>query len=838
MKAFFQKGLYPTERQFADLIDSFRHKGDKVPLTEVSNLPETLNTKYDKTEATQLESRVENNEETIDLIVAECMHLEEEINGIHLSARNLLRAGGELGSGGLQYADPEETKISKGALAYLVVPASEVDADTLPVGTKLTLRVGIVTPDIPKTFSLYCKGVQLAHFEDPGLVEEITAEVTAAIPESSYGVDDVFLLSKVAFPALGTEEEVEFTIREVMLCKGDRLIGDWLPAPESMGGGGETADWNAADGEPGYIKNKPFYDYTEDYLHFQPECVNEGSLYQASAAAEGDDMIVPGQTYVVSFGQEVKEVRCVAMKGDSEDAIACLTDSKSFDLDQPLNGGGHWAIQLRRVDVTGLGGPKIPTLAFYADFDFSDVAVTVKKVSNTKLDPKYLPMEDILEKVGAGGGSRCKHWVIEVNDSTDAITSPQEHIDAAIKAIVEDPDNNILIFKTPEPRLYFANILTIEGNNSVQGVFEFNDTTFVFTLSTTPGGSEIQLNTPAKDYSVDLDIDSSQQADGNVMVFKARQSKEELKAIYNAINNDLSGCRLRVKANLDSDNYWMFTFPTAVRSVSGDSIYLTLDYFVSESNISAHCALMPDGSAVFTMESDAFMRREDYEREAAKRAFIPIWNDACITRYQGYTITYGRYNEATGYFELNGIKDLTFEQALRIYNAGRIHGSKDSSINAESFYVGCDIRTNLPPVPFSGTGTSQVTLNNTFRASLVEVATCINATIGTFAFTFCYNLRQIGTKEAPMGDINTCGKLDNAKLEIVYGKLSANHDLDVSACPLLTLENFQYWVLNASNTAVITIKVHSDIYSKLTGEDPEWQQVLQTASQKNISFAA
>lgn len=352
------------------------------------------------------------------------------------------------------------------------------------------------------------------------------------------------------------------------------------------------------------------------------------------------------------------------------------------------------------------------------------------------------------------------------------------------------------------------------------------------------GLGDVEGSQGGRVLDVDLDIDGSQQAGAGVMVFKARQSKEELKAIYNAINNDLSGCRLRVKANLDSDNYWMFTFPTAVRSVSSDSTYLTLDYFVSESNISAHCALMPDGSAVFTLAADQYVRKEDYEKEAAKRAFIPLWNDACITRYQGHVITYGRYNEATGYFELNGIKDLTFEQALRIYNAGRIHGSKDSIINAESFYVGCDIRTNLPPVPFSGTGTSPITLNNTFRASLIEVATCINATIGTFAFSFCYNLRQIGTKEAPMGDINTCGKLDNAKLEIVYGKLSANHDLDVSACPLLTLENFQYWVQNASNTAVITIKVHSDVYAKLTGEDPEWQQVLQTASQKNISFAA
>lgn len=59
LKAWFRKGLYPTERQFADLIDSMRHKSEKVDLPDVSGLPEALNKKYEVTEAAELTHNVE-----------------------------------------------------------------------------------------------------------------------------------------------------------------------------------------------------------------------------------------------------------------------------------------------------------------------------------------------------------------------------------------------------------------------------------------------------------------------------------------------------------------------------------------------------------------------------------------------------------------------------------------------------------------------------------------------------------------------------------------------------------------------------------------------------------
>ena len=59
LKAWFRKGFYPTEGHFADLIDSMRHKSEKIIMQDVSGLPEALNKKYEVTEAAELTHYVE-----------------------------------------------------------------------------------------------------------------------------------------------------------------------------------------------------------------------------------------------------------------------------------------------------------------------------------------------------------------------------------------------------------------------------------------------------------------------------------------------------------------------------------------------------------------------------------------------------------------------------------------------------------------------------------------------------------------------------------------------------------------------------------------------------------
>lgn len=58
LKRWFGRGCYPTESQFGDLIESFRHKSDDIELTEIRGLAEELNRRYDSRQGALLLARV------------------------------------------------------------------------------------------------------------------------------------------------------------------------------------------------------------------------------------------------------------------------------------------------------------------------------------------------------------------------------------------------------------------------------------------------------------------------------------------------------------------------------------------------------------------------------------------------------------------------------------------------------------------------------------------------------------------------------------------------------------------------------------------------------------
>lgn len=54
LKTYFRSGAYPTEAQFAALIDSLRHKNEPVQIDDVERLASLLNDKYSRTEGQSL----------------------------------------------------------------------------------------------------------------------------------------------------------------------------------------------------------------------------------------------------------------------------------------------------------------------------------------------------------------------------------------------------------------------------------------------------------------------------------------------------------------------------------------------------------------------------------------------------------------------------------------------------------------------------------------------------------------------------------------------------------------------------------------------------------------
>ena len=217
--------------------------------------------------------------------------------------------------------------------------------------------------------------------------------------------------------------------------------------------------------------------------------------------------------------------------------------------------------------------------------------------------------------------------------------------------------------------------------------------------------------------------------------------------------------------------------------------------------------------------------------EAKLRIFIDLWNAACGQ--------HGRYNEETGYFELNGLTDITYEQAIAIYQAGRPTNSAETT----TIYRALNIRTNLPwlkPIP-SGCEESF------FANSTIEVARVAPITniTGVYCLYACPKLHTvIGDIRYKLSDGPTqCYRLVNvtARMDKSGGVLR------YSESPRLSIESVRYSV---DNSQPCTIMVHADTYAKLTGDTTnpaaaaltpqelaQWMEVLTDAVDKNITFA-
>lgn len=58
LKGWFKRGMYPTESQFGDWLDSFFHRDDKIPVGSVDGLAEAINGKAEKSSVDTLSQSV------------------------------------------------------------------------------------------------------------------------------------------------------------------------------------------------------------------------------------------------------------------------------------------------------------------------------------------------------------------------------------------------------------------------------------------------------------------------------------------------------------------------------------------------------------------------------------------------------------------------------------------------------------------------------------------------------------------------------------------------------------------------------------------------------------
>lgn len=185
------------------------------------------------------------------------------------------------------------------------------------------------------------------------------------------------------------------------------------------------------------------------------------------------------------------------------------------------------------------------------------------------------------------------------------------------------------------------------------------------------------------------------------------------------------------------------------------------------------------------------------------------------------------YNYRTGYFELNGLVDITEDQMRDILLNGRFPITSGEGVQLFS------LRTNI----------SHPNISTYAQASLIGVLTdCSNLEVadvgsGIFNVKECASIlsnnrklkKIIGrirfTKDTTIGDNCFIGL---PELESV--QISTAVSLNLYEAPNLNFDSLDYLVRNSINTDPITIIIHPNAYNRIT------DNLLEVANNRKITF--
>lgn len=230
-----------------------------------------------------------------------------------------------------------------------------------------------------------------------------------------------------------------------------------------------------------------------------------------------------------------------------------------------------------------------------------------------------------------------------------------------------------------------------------------------------------------------------------------------------------------------------------------------------------------------TAAERADIEKAEAEAESMEppQSFIDGWNEAAGSC--------GTFNEDTGYFELNGLTDITYEQALYIYRHTAQGGRfGQTSWNHLSF------RTNLPIQGFGNTNAANEAFRECTSVETINLPTtygkhCRLSVISRM-FQQCVKLEAIIGAPIYVWKVAGNSNVNNAfymchKLKEVRIVWNCNYNISFSDSPLLSYDTIEYFITNATNTAAITITLHPDAYARVTDE------IFALAAEKNITIA-
>lgn len=243
-------------------------------------------------------------------------------------------------------------------------------------------------------------------------------------------------------------------------------------------------------------------------------------------------------------------------------------------------------------------------------------------------------------------------------------------------------------------------------------------------------------------------------------------------------------------------------------------------------------------------ESAADFREVSASERSAIEAADAKWErppQSFIDRWTAEVGKWGCYNEATGYFELNGLTDITYPQALQImdaryrtydfWNSGRTAGSVEHRpLPRTTIPFISDFAHSFPAISWCE-GAEVIRLcgaDESYPMSMKVTAGAASNILGA-------TLTAILDRLVPTENVKFSYKYGSAdsyvpNLSTLYIYHTA-YNVDCSLLPKLSMESVVYMVENAQNTRPITITLHPTVYALLE------TSLVEAATAKQITFA-
>lgn len=204
------------------------------------------------------------------------------------------------------------------------------------------------------------------------------------------------------------------------------------------------------------------------------------------------------------------------------------------------------------------------------------------------------------------------------------------------------------------------------------------------------------------------------------------------------------------------------------------------------------------------------------------------------------------YNEKTGFYELNGLTDITEEQMREIYICT---ADLDKRTDWRGGIVNKTFRTNL------GFRTNTIydyigrmfSLYNALRGNMNLVVLHVGPETSDIFKLYPFIISNLGDcfYQTSVKKIEGFIRFDFQNINLTRLTLiehirivQLKTNINFGASPNITLDSLQFLIQEATNTSAITVTVHADVYAKIQDEtQTDWHALIEQAQEKNITFA-